>query len=129
MTCTPGPWNYEIVPFDKEERSRPKSEWSGLYIGPSDDETGGVSHTIIEGAFTHGPEDGDPEDDARLLAAAPAAADLARHLAGMDDSFLLCADLNVIRQALRDWRDQARAVCDQIDARAADMENFDGTAR
>jgi hypothetical protein len=68
---TKGPWAYEIIPSDEVERANEKSWWSGLYIGPEDEETGRILHTIIEGGFTHGPKDGDPEADARLIAAAP----------------------------------------------------------
>jgi hypothetical protein len=48
--------------------------------------------------------------DARLIAAAPDMLDLARNVGGFDDSLLASADLNVIRAALCEWRDQARAV-------------------
>lgn len=69
---TPGPWAYEIFPYDDSEKALPKSEWTGLYIGPMADEIyhGQVAHTIFEGTFVHGPEDGDPELDAALMAAA-----------------------------------------------------------
>ena len=66
---TPGPWTYEFVPED-DERDLPHSEWSGLYIGP-EDETGRVLNTIFEGGITHSSKDGNPEADARLIAAAP----------------------------------------------------------
>ena len=76
---TPGPWTYKIVPDSDEERQNPHSEWSGLFIGPLDEENGSIHHTIFEGGFTHGPEDGDPEEDAALMAAAPkTAAELER---------------------------------------------------
>lgn len=67
---TPAPWAYEIVP-DSDERTLAQEEWSGLYIGPLDEETGRPARTIFEGGFTHGRQDGDPEADARLIAAAP----------------------------------------------------------
>jgi hypothetical protein len=60
---TPGPWVYEFVGPEDDE---------SLYIGPLDEETGRPAHTIFEGGCTHGWEgDGDPEADARLMAAAP----------------------------------------------------------
>lgn len=68
---TAGPWTYEILPYDEQERSLPKDQWTGLYIGLLDDETGRVWRTLFEGGFTHGPDDGDPEADARLISAAP----------------------------------------------------------
>lgn len=67
---TPGPWAFEIIPWNDEERNQPQSEWTGLYIGP-EGEFGGIDHTIFEGAFAHGMRDGDPEADAHLIAAAP----------------------------------------------------------
>lgn len=68
---TPGPWAYQFVPSSAEERAGPRSEWTGLYIGPEDDDGVSVYRTIFEGGIAHGPEDGDPEADARLIAAAP----------------------------------------------------------
>lgn len=65
---TPGRIIYEIVPSDKRERSQPHTEWTGLFIG-LDDEEGGMSHTLFEGGFTHGPKDGEPEADAQRLIA------------------------------------------------------------
>jgi hypothetical protein len=34
--------------------------------------------------------------------------DLARNIAGLDDGFLTSADLNYIRETVREWRDDAR---------------------
>lgn len=68
---TSGPWVYQIVP-DDGQRGQPRSEWTGLFIGPESDEPPGtLSHTIFEGSFTHGPDDGDPEADARVMVAGP----------------------------------------------------------
>lgn len=47
--------------------------------------------------------------NARLIAAAPDLADLARNVAAFDDALLKSADLNVIRAALHEFREQARA--------------------
>ena len=63
---TPEQLTFEIVPSDQRERAQPYSEWTGLYIGV-DDLEGGMTHTLFEGGFTHGPKDGDPEADAKRL--------------------------------------------------------------
>lgn len=67
---TPGPWAFEIFP-EGDERNMPPEEWTGVFIGPEDVETGKPLHTIFEGGFTHGPEDGDPFADGYMMAAAP----------------------------------------------------------
>lgn len=38
--------------------------------------------------------------------------DLAKNIAGIDDHWLTTPDLNQIRAAIREWRDQARACLD-----------------
>lgn len=55
--------------------------------------------------------------DARLIAAAPDFLDLARNVGGFDDGLLKSADLNVLRAALTEYRDQARAALDKAEGR------------
>lgn len=50
--------------------------------------------------------------------ATPDMVDLARNVAAFDDSLLRNADLNVLRATLREFREQARAIIDQIEGRA-----------
>lgn len=53
-----------------------------------------------------------------LFAAVPGLLDLAKNVGGFDDSLLLSADLNVLRGALREYRDQARASLPPADRRS-----------
>lgn len=70
---------------------------------------------ILEQAKTSGP---------RLIPATPLTdaagdlLDLARNVGGFDDGILTCADLKVIRGALWEWRDQARAALDKAEGRS-----------
>lgn len=79
---TRGPIAYEIHPDNEQQRSSPRAAWSCVFIGP--EEEGRINHTTIEGGFTHGSQDGDPERDARLLVAAYNAFDSSTKTLGID---------------------------------------------
>lgn len=67
---TPGPWAYEVLPSNEEERSMPMADWTLMFIGPEDDERPGcVFRSFIEADYVT--PDGNIEADARLVAAAP----------------------------------------------------------
>lgn len=69
---TPGPWAFEFHPDNEDERKAGSQAYSCVYIGQESDEPPGrVWRTFIEGGVTHGPEQGDPEADLRLISAAP----------------------------------------------------------
>ena len=56
--------------------------------------------------------------DARLIAAAPDMADLVRNIAGLSVFHLHATD-PVLRQAVNEWRNEAIAILDRIEGRAA----------
>lgn len=87
--ATPGPWKIE-------------HDYAPIVIRAQYDIICTITGTALANAKK-------AEANARLIAAAPDILDLARNVGGFDDALLKSTDINVIRAAMIEWRDQARA--------------------